>query len=203
MESYLQEMKQLLQQYFLLLNGSRKMTGKFQGLDAEFDVGHSCEIELRAVEPWTNVWYPELRGSGPLGEILFYKGSIITYDPDYDSPCIFFYDKTFSDYGYVNYQTPDLIISCLTGDISFAVPAGKNVSIGPAGDFYQLEGYMLGVGYTAISGSLPTPSASYRYKLCVKQGKQFPPPGTEDELYICLKESDNSFAWKKILGGDS
>ena len=204
MESFLQEMKQLLQQYFLLLNGKRAMTGKLKALDAQFDLGDNVKLEIGKLTHGS-AQYPEWSPTSSIGTpYAFIKGGLYVYDPTLDSVSIALLDKNLSSWSYILHDADtsnQLLISSETLDITLE-GAGK-ITLNPPTETIikkcsEIEGVADGIFQVAQSLSLPTPSLAYRGCLYVKQGITPPPTPTVDELYFCRKKAEFPPAYEWI-----
>lgn len=133
----------------LKLDGSRVMTGKFQGKDAKFSMANtSLEIAERS---FGGAVYPELLPMSSMAmKYMWITGGIIAHSPDFDYPGITFYKTTDGQpdptkAGYMVYNLPmygGLIFGTLgQGDIIFN-PVGET-KIPRAGDITLLSGKIL------------------------------------------------------------
>jgi len=208
---------------FLLLDGSRKMTGKFRGLCAQFEPGHSTKLEV-VTQLFGTVYYPALSPTDSSGtKYMFLIGEILVVDPSYNMPVIALYSDDFSNCGYIVVNVPTyggMEFGLLSGNMKFVPYAGDvvfapfgdaifnptgDINLNPtgetkiprAGDISLLDDKFLKIGRDS-DDTLPPASAAYRGKIIYTQGTTFPPPGTPDHAYICLKQEGTTYSWVQI-----
>lgn len=184
--SELPEMKQVLEQYFLLLNGKRPMTGSLTTpyVATEyvtFDRAYQDTLIYRKSAETLEV-YPNLE----VYENFYWKNFLPSVKNAYirtkletDSSISFQAQRTFPAYQ----QTCAILQG--GAEPSWEIPRAGNISL--------LDDKFLKVGKDSDS-SLPTPSADYRGKVIRIEGGS----GEADHVYMCLKQADESYVWSQL-----
>ena len=194
----------------LLLDGSRPMTGKFQGKDAKFSLPHST-FEIRE-KLFSENYYPEMYPTCSLGfRYMFLTGGIIAWDPDYNFPGITFYKSDEgviqSDYwGTLVYNYPTY------GGLYFATSIG-NIILDPYGIVKLQKDIEIASGKKFVSdvvvaddkfielgnaaAGLPAAAAAHRGKLGFVEGAA----GARDRVYQCMKSDADAYNWIEIANG--
>jgi len=192
---------------FLLLDGTRKMTGKFDALNAIFDLGDSS-LEFDELT-FIGVKYPQLN---PLTDTsanwMFIKSGLYLYEPTTNNPSITLYRSVAGAPSTTKSGSLVYSLSAAVGLKFFTTGEGAitfesvDNTVKVDSDLLMQDNKYVKVGKVA---ALPAAGAAYRRMIVAVEGVSLPPPlATPDVVSICLKDgvgAGGGFNWYTIATG--
>jgi len=170
----------------LLLDGTRTMTGNF-------DLGNydllTTDLYLESTPSALIIWN---RAKSTYKSLYFNAAECMGFNIITSSG--FFYARNY-DNAYVLFAARDNgvgLVECarLIGAVE------PNFEISKAGNINIIDDKFIKIGKDS-DGTLPTASADYRGKMIRVEGGA----GMADTLYLCMKKTDDTYAWIQITSG--